>query len=166
MVHSEARLKEQKMKEVIRIRRLVLVNPFRVTPCGQHGSERGQGIVEFALALPFLMLIMLGTIDMGRMFFDYIDLRSAAVDGAQYGSRNPANAGAIQAAALASGAPAGTTVTVAVDAACNSATTPGVPGSVTVTTAKTFQPFTTAFLSRFGLGPVNLSASNTMRCLT
>ncbi len=154
------------MKEVIRIRRMVLPFRTRYSSHGQHGSERGQGIVEFALALPFLMLIMLGTVDMGRMFFDYIDLRSASVDGAQFGSRNPSNVGAIQAEAIASGAPAGTTVSVVVDSACNSATTPGVPGSVKVTTAKTFQPFTTAFLSRFGLGPVNLSASTTMRCLT
>jgi Flp pilus assembly protein TadG len=123
-------------------------------------------MVEFAISLPFLLLIMLGTIDMGRMFFDYVDLRSAAVEGAQYGSRYAADPAAIQTEALGAGAPSGTTVAVSADAACLSATTPGVAGYVTVTTAKTFTPFTTSFLSRFGLGPVNLSATSTMRCLT
>jgi Flp pilus assembly protein TadG len=156
------------VREVISISRLVRASLLkkRSTPRGGFGAERGQGMVEFALALPFLLLIMLGTIDLGRMFFDYVDLRSAAVEGAQYGSRYAADTSAIQAEALSAGAPSGTTVSVSTDSGCFSATTPGVPGYVTVTTAKTFQPFTTTFLSRFGLGPVNLSASSTMRCLT
>src|SRR5262249_28164011 len=50
-------------------------------------GERGQGLVEFAVAMPLLLLILLGTIDMGRVFFDYIEMRQAAVEGATYGAR-------------------------------------------------------------------------------
>jgi len=124
-------------------------------------------MVEFALALPFLLMIMLGTIDAGRLFFDYLDLRSAAVEGAQWGSHNTADTGAISARTLGSGAPPGTSVAVSMDPGCLSATTPGVAGYVKVTTSKTFTPFTTSFfLARFGKGSFPLSASSTMRCMT
>ncbi|MFL5758796.1 MAG: TadE/TadG family type IV pilus assembly protein [Thermomicrobiales bacterium] len=157
------------MREVISISRLVRASSFRTrtTPRGRHTVKRGQSIVEFTLALPFLLMIMLGTIDGGRMFFEYVDLRSAAVEGAQFGSHNTADTGLIAARALGSGAPAGTSVAVSMDAACLTISTPGVTGYVTVTTSKTFTPFTTSFfLARFGKGSFPLSASSTMRCLT
>jgi uncharacterized membrane protein len=168
MLHSWSCPKRRSVREVISISHSITVSPFRTRRAhrGHHRSQRGQGMVEFAISLPFLLLIMLGTIDMGRMFFDYVDLRSAAVEGAQWGSHNTGDTGAISARTLGSGAPAGTSVAISMDAACLSALTPGVTGYVTVTTSKTFTPFTTSFLSKFGLGPVNLSATSSMRCLT
>jgi Flp pilus assembly protein TadG len=115
------------------------------------------------LALPFLMLIMLGTIDLGRMFFDYIDMRSAVVDGAHYAARNPTNIPGIETATKETGVPANTVVSSATSGSC---TTAGGTGNVTITATSLFQPMTTEFLERFGLGPVNLSASATMRCMT
>ena len=151
------------MKEVVTVHRPGLLRSRVQTLGPTQARTLGQGIVEFALALPFLMLIMLGTIDLGRMFFDYIDMRSAVVDGAQYGARNPTNSGGIVTETKGAGVPANTVVSSSTSGSC---TTAGGTGNITVTATSVFQPMTTGFLQRFGLGPVNLSASATMRCMT
>jgi Flp pilus assembly protein TadG len=58
-------------------------------------DESGQVAVEFALVLPVLCLILFGVMKFGLVFFNYIDLTSAARDGARKASisRNDANAG-------------------------------------------------------------------------
>jgi Flp pilus assembly protein TadG len=153
----------QRAKEVVSINRFDFAIPFRASRTPRESKNRGQSIVEFALALPFMLLIMVGTIDLGRMFFDYIDMRSAVVDGAQYASRNPTDTSGISARTFEAGIPAGTTVSTSMSGAC---TTTGGTGDITVSASYTFQPLTTGFLSKFGLGPVNLAASSTMRCMT
>jgi Flp pilus assembly protein TadG len=50
------------------------------------GSKRGQSLAEFALILPVLVLLMLGAIDFGRVFFAYISVTNAARNGADYAS--------------------------------------------------------------------------------
>jgi Flp pilus assembly protein TadG len=52
-------------------------------------KERGQSMVELALTITFLMVLLSGTIDMGRAFFTWIALRDAAQEGASYGSIRP-----------------------------------------------------------------------------
>ena len=54
-------------------------------------SEHGQSLVELAVTLPILILILLGTLDVGMGIFSYSMLRDAAQEGAFYGSFNPAN---------------------------------------------------------------------------
>jgi Flp pilus assembly protein TadG len=49
-------------------------------------SEQGQSLTEFALALVFLLTLVAGVADLGRMFFAYIIIRDAAQEGAVYGS--------------------------------------------------------------------------------
>jgi len=49
---------------------------------------KGQSIVEFALALPLLLLLILGAMDIGRMITTKIVLTNAAREGANYLSRN------------------------------------------------------------------------------
>jgi hypothetical protein len=44
--------------------------------------------------------------------------------------------------------------------------TAGGTGTAVISASLTFTPITTSFLSNWGLGSVNLSASATMRCLT
>jgi Flp pilus assembly protein TadG len=152
---------EHAMKEVVPVRRHRFLRRRVLTR--EDARRPGQGIVEFALALPLLMLVMLGTLDLGRMFFDYIDLRSAVVDGAQFGARNPTNGTGIVTATTETGVPANTVVSYSTSGACMTA---GGTGDITVTATSVFQPMTTSFFQRFGLGPVNLSASATMRCMT
>ena len=49
-------------------------------------KERAQGIVEFALVLPLLLVLMLGIIEVGRLMFIYSSVNSASREAARYGS--------------------------------------------------------------------------------
>jgi Flp pilus assembly protein TadG len=51
--------------------------------------EHGQSIIEFALALPMLVLILFGAIDLARAFQTQIIVTNAAREGARYGSTHP-----------------------------------------------------------------------------
>lgn len=53
----------------------------------QHRSkQRGQTMVEFALAFPIFLMIVLGIFEFGRLFFIYTSIYSAAREGARYGA--------------------------------------------------------------------------------
>jgi Flp pilus assembly protein TadG len=58
-------------------------------------AECGQSLLEFALMLPFLMLLFLGVVELGRAAFITIAVTNAATAGAEYGSTNSATAGDI-----------------------------------------------------------------------
>ncbi len=47
-------------------------------------KEQANALVEFALALPFLMLFLLGTFDLGHGFVTYITLANGAREGARW----------------------------------------------------------------------------------
>lgn len=49
-------------------------------------SRRGQGLVEFALAFPIFLLIVLGIFEFGRLFIVYTSVYAAAREGARYGA--------------------------------------------------------------------------------
>ncbi len=53
---------------------------------------RGQSLVEFALALPLLVLLVAMAADIGRAFTAYIELGNMAREGARYGAISPATA--------------------------------------------------------------------------
>ena len=52
-------------------------------------KEKGQGLVELAIILPLLLIILLGTIDFGRVFYAYVTITNASREGARYGSLHP-----------------------------------------------------------------------------
>jgi Flp pilus assembly protein TadG len=56
-------------------------------------EQDGQSLVEFALALPVLLLILLGLADFGRAFYYTTAIANAARAGAEYAAKN-AGAGA------------------------------------------------------------------------
>lgn len=51
-------------------------------------SNSGQSLLEFAIATPFLLLLLTASIDFGRYMYDGIELGNGARAGAQYGSQN------------------------------------------------------------------------------
>ncbi len=51
--------------------------------------ERGQSLAEFAILLPLLLILTLGAIDYGRVYFAYVSVTNAARNGAQYASVSP-----------------------------------------------------------------------------
>lgn len=50
-------------------------------------SEKGQSMVELAIALPVLILLLLAAADFGRLLYFWMAVNSAARAGAQYGSQ-------------------------------------------------------------------------------
>ncbi|HEX9445202.1 MAG TPA: TadE/TadG family type IV pilus assembly protein [Candidatus Binatia bacterium] len=82
-------------------------------------SEKGQALAEFALMLPLFALLLMPTIDFGRVFYFGMTLTQAVRAGAQYGisqdvvSADPTAfatiAGNIKAAAVATGSNIGLT---------------------------------------------------------
>ncbi len=66
--------------------------------------ERGQALVELAMIAPVLLIIMLGVIDFGRVYFAYVAVTNGARNGADYasgGSEAAADLEAIRAAVVA-----------------------------------------------------------------
>jgi Flp pilus assembly protein TadG len=52
---------------------------------------RGQSLVELALILPVLTLLLVGMVDLGRVFFYQARLTNAVKEGAFYGAYTPYN---------------------------------------------------------------------------
>lgn len=50
---------------------------------------RGQALIETALILPILLILLLGAIDFGRLFFGWVALHQAARIGASYAGAHP-----------------------------------------------------------------------------
>ena len=105
-------------------------------------DERGQALVEFVLVTGFLLLVILGVLDLGRGVYSYGVVASAAREGARYGITDPTNSAAIQTQAKA--ATSGLEQTrIAVISVCS----PGcyVGSSLTVTVTYGFQPVSAFF---------------------
>ena len=70
-----------------RLRRLLQV---RLKKCNSplRGKKRdlGQGLVEFAIALPVVMLVIMGTIEFGRLMITNIAISSASREAARFGA--------------------------------------------------------------------------------
>ena len=54
-------------------------------------SERGQSLVELSISLLVLLYLLSGAVEFGLAFFQFVQLRDAAQEGALYGSMNPGN---------------------------------------------------------------------------
>ena len=54
-------------------------------------SEVGQGMIELALILPFILVLVLGVIDLGMGFRTYVTLTNAAREGARWVTVHPTN---------------------------------------------------------------------------
>lgn len=60
-------------------------------------SERGQSLVELGISFVILMYLLAGTVEFGIIFFQYVQLRDAAQEGALYGSLYPYDTVSIEA---------------------------------------------------------------------
>jgi Flp pilus assembly protein TadG len=68
--------------------------------------ERGQSLVELGVSLVILLYLLSGAAEFGVLFFQFVQLRDAAQEGALYGSMNPTSTLNIEARArAASGSP-------------------------------------------------------------
>lgn len=70
---------------------------MRDTARVRSNVERGQSLVEFALGITFILILLAGTLDLGRAYFSFLSLRDAAQEGALYGSLAPPDSAGIRA---------------------------------------------------------------------
>ena len=61
----------------------------KITRKRKNHLEKGQGLTEFALGITFMMILLAGTVDLGRALFTHISLIDAAQEGASYASIAP-----------------------------------------------------------------------------
>jgi Flp pilus assembly protein TadG len=127
-----------------------------------NGNDHGQALLEFALAMPFLLAWVFFIVDCGFLAFSYVSLTNAVREGARC-----AAVGGTEAAVTArvtntyggTGAPTATTVTW-------DPTPAAIGGSVIVTTSHTYEWITPIGLVP-GIGPsTTYTKSATMRMET
>jgi len=66
----------------------------------EQRHPRGQGLVEFALLLPILLLLLVGVFDLGRAFHALITLNNAGREAARYGTLHRLDLSGMRAAAI------------------------------------------------------------------
>jgi len=128
-------------------------------------SQRGAVAVEMAMLLPLLLLILMGTIEFGRVLNVQISMTQAAREGARYAAIHYKQPGlnvtgtALAAAPSLSGL--GVTVT-------NNASSCTAGANVTVTTTVSLSSLTgfldAGFFGAPGIFPMNLTGVGVMRC--
>lgn len=52
-------------------------------------TEKGQSLLELSLVLVFLLILLAGIIDLGRIMYEYLTVRDAAQEGAGYAAVFP-----------------------------------------------------------------------------
>jgi Flp pilus assembly protein TadG len=135
-------------------------------------SERGQSLVELAISIVILIYLLAGAVEFGIVFFQYVQLRDAAQEGALYGSMHPPADAAADTSAIQ------TRAKNASDSPIKLSTDPNVTVDVVVTDAKyceggslevtvsyphtVFMPFMSQFIGQ----TVNLEAVVTDTILT
>jgi Flp pilus assembly protein TadG len=58
------------------------------TPCSSE-SRRGQSLTEFAITIPFVLLLVLFGVDFGRVFLGWLTLSNATREAANFAAMNP-----------------------------------------------------------------------------
>ena len=58
--------------------------------------QKGQDLVEYALALPIMLLFLMVILDLGRVVYVYSALHNSVRDGARFGIINPTDAFGIE----------------------------------------------------------------------
>lgn len=95
--------------------------------------QRGQSLVELALMLPFLLVLLIGVLDLGRIYFAYMTIVNASREGARYGAAHPTDTTGIYTHAINESAGSGIVLTpLSVSIQCLSGCTTGNPIRVTV----------------------------------
>lgn len=135
-------------------------------------SSRGLATVEFAICAPVLLLLMLATAEVGRIFYQYNTLMKSVRDGARYAIVN-ASVGSTRVVSITdqvrnetrnlvvTGNTVGTGAPLLPGLAVDNVTVNDAGnGFVSVAATYSYQPMLGATLTTFGFGaPINLTLS-------
>ncbi len=92
----------------------------------RFSNSNGQGLVEFALILLFLILLAFGVMDFARVFHATVAISSAAREGARYVTRHPDDLNGGRTAAVNEAQNAGISIPIAgITATCTDLNTNG-----------------------------------------
>ena len=114
----------------------------------------GQAIVEFALASLVFLMIVFGTIDLGRAIFTAVTLHNAVREAARYGKVHPTETGTIQTIVSDRVDDTGSSIN-SVSVVCGGGCVSG--STMTVTASIPFQAITQNLL---GISPFTMSSSS------
>jgi len=133
----------------------------------KNDQVNGQGLIEFALVLPILLLLIIGALDYGFAFFIKVELESSAREGAFYMVYHENESGAVDEAknrVQLEGENAGITISLSdIDVVCMVGTVEDstCPGSSTViVTARYQMPLA---VDIFRNGPLQLTSDARMQ---
>ncbi|MDT0167842.1 pilus assembly protein [Pseudarthrobacter sp. BRE9] len=128
-------------------------------------GQRGAVAVEMAMLLPLLLLILMGTIEFGRVLNVQISMTQAAREGARYAAIHYKEAGLNVTAATLAAAPSLSGLPVGVT---NNASSCAAGSNVTVTTTVTLPSLSgflnAGFFGTPGIFPMTLTGVGVMRC--
>ena len=120
----------------------------------RRAGRRGQALVELALILPVIMILLMGVLDFGPVFYRYEAIANGAREAARQCAITKSLSSSQLGAVASNEAGAGITLTASSSPACNSSLVGGTPVTVTVSTV--YQPVTGYFPS------LTLTATATM----
>jgi len=128
---------------------------------------KGQDLVEYALLLPFMLMLIMGIFDLGRVTFLYSTITNISREGARYGVVHPCALEAEVKAAVENKSiginPNDLDFTIAWNPADCSTPDPAGSGTVTVSVSFDFLPLTPFIVNILGGGgSVPLDATTTM----
>lgn len=63
----------------------------------KRNRQRGQDLLEYALALPIVLLVLMSVLDLGRVVYVYSSLHNSVREGARYGTIYPTDSAGIEA---------------------------------------------------------------------
>ena len=126
----------------------------------------GQSLAEFALIAPVFLMMVLGVVDLGRVFYSYEALANATREGARYCAlhahdtyaKNVSSDTRTRVTDELGGSVSNLSVA---SPACDTSVVTGEP--VTVTASTTFTPITPLISALFSGGTLTLTASATMK---
>jgi Flp pilus assembly protein TadG len=111
---------------------MVLVKDSSTAERKQGRAERGQSLLELAILLPVLLIILLGILDVGRLYMTMVAIHDAAAEGASYAASYPTRTDQIQQRAAESSTALTTIDPLMVVVTYGDSPTSGQPITVTV----------------------------------
>lgn len=125
--------------------------------------ERGAALVELAIILPVLIILVLGVIDLGRVFYSYEALVNATREGARYCALHPGDTpGTTDRVRREINYNLGGTWLVAVNVGATTCPSPGPGKPLSVTATATFDPLTPLIETITGGSTLTISSTATM----